>query len=272
MIEPIGIPGRRGPVVLATLENEASPAAATLAARVAHRVRVDLRVCQTPSSSARTARELDATMIVLSAVPGRWASHRVSARRASWLIDRTGCAVASVSPTLVVLPRMCVAAMDFSAASIRAVQLALLVLDDCGTLTLVHVRPANDLSSPQHTVHHAETSDSIAARFNGLRAQLWEYAPPGAVIETQLESGEIVDQVLSVARQVNADLIVVGVHSPRASRRIFDFGSAADILRRAPCSVLASPIPRVARVFRGECGSQYWATAPEWSSSPALPG
>jgi nucleotide-binding universal stress UspA family protein len=160
-----------------------------------------------------------------------------------------------------------VVAIDFSVASIRAAEMALLVMGDCGTLMLVHVRPAHDFSSAQHSARSAGTSDVIADRFERLREELLEHAPAGTVIETQMESGGIVDQVLSVAREVGADLIVVGVHSTRASNRIVDFGTAASLLRRAPCSVLASPVSRVARVFHGDTGSRYWATAPEWLNS-----
>ena len=264
MIELIGIPARRGPVVLALRETELSPsAAATFAALAARRAGVDLRTGQTSTASARTARELDATMLVVSVLPNWWAPLGMSARKASWLIAHTGCAVVSVSPTLATLPRRCVAAIDFSAASIRAAQMALLLLDDCAALTLVHVRPARDLSSAQHTVRGAMTTDAIAVRFKRLQSELLEHAPAGTVIETQTESGEIVDQVLSVAREVGSDLITVGVHSPRASNRIVDFGTAAGLLRRAPCSVLASPVSRVARVFHSDAGDRNWATAPE---------
>ena len=267
MIEPLGHRARRGPVVLAMHDAETSPAAATFARLAARRAGVDLRIGQTSASTARTARELDATMIVVSALPDRWAPLRVSRRKASWLLAHTGCAVVSVSSTLTELPRRCVAAIDFSVASIRAAQMALLVLDDCGTLMLVHVRRAHDLSSAQHSVRSAEASDAIGDRFKRLREALLAHAPAGAVIETQMESGGIVDQVLSVAREVGADLIVVGVHAIRARNRIVDFGTAASLLRRAPCSVLASPVARVARVFHGDTGSQYWATAPEWFDS-----
>ena len=269
MIEPIGPRARRGPVVLVRVGDEVSPAAATFAARAARHTRVDLRVSHTWASSVTTARELDATVIVVSALPDRWVPRRIAARRTSWLVARTGCAVVSVSPTLSVLPRICVAAMDFSAASIRAAQMALLVLQDCGMLVLVHVRPAHDLSSAQHSARSAGTSDDIAVRFKRLRAELGECAPPGTVIDTQMESGETVGQVLSVAREVEADLVAVGVHSARVRNRIVDFGTAARTLRRAPCSVLASPVARVTRAFRGDGSSRYWATAPEWPESTA---
>jgi nucleotide-binding universal stress UspA family protein len=160
--------------------------------------------------------------------------------------------------------------MDFSPASIRAVQLALLIIEDCGTLTLVHVRPANDLSSAQHTARSARTSDEIADRFTRLAVQLRDFAPPGVVIETQMESGEVVDQVLSVAREVDAQLIAIGVHAARMRNRIVDYGFAADTLRRASCSVLASPATRVARVFRDDNESHYWTTAPDESESESV--
>jgi hypothetical protein len=51
-----------------------------------------------------------------------------------------------------------------------------------------------------------------------------------------MEPGGIVDEVLSVAREVEADLIAVGVHPPRVTNRVFDFGSAASLAsRRVHC-------------------------------------
>jgi hypothetical protein len=63
---------------------------------------------------------------------------------------------------------------------------------------------------------------------------------------------------------VGADLIAVGMHPPRARNRLVDFSTGARLLRQAPCSVLASPVSRVARVFHGDTGDRYWATGPEW--------
>ena len=79
---------------------------------------------------------------------------------------------------------------------------------------------------------------------------LWDDAPFGAVIATQMESGGIVDEVLSVAWEVEADLIAVGVEPPRVTNRGFDFGSAASLLHRATCTVLASPAPRSSVIGR----------------------
>jgi nucleotide-binding universal stress UspA family protein len=164
-----------------------------------------------------------------------------------------------VSPALAALPRTCVAAVDFSVASVRAVRLALLALDDCGTLTLVYVAPLLDLSRPQRAVPWAVRGADVAGLFERLRVDLGDYARPGTVIETRMESGGIVDEVLSVAREVEADLIAVGVHPPRVTNRLFDFGSAASLLHRATCTVLASPAPRPPSSLVYRFG---WATLP----------
>jgi hypothetical protein len=139
---------RRGPVVLAAPEDETSRAAETFARRVADRAHVELHVGPTTSGSARIARDLDATLVVVPAMSHRWVPRGGSAQSASRLVARTGCPVASVSPALAARPRTCIAAVDFSVASGRAVRLALLVLDDCGTLTLIYVAPLLDLSRP----------------------------------------------------------------------------------------------------------------------------
>jgi nucleotide-binding universal stress UspA family protein len=274
LIEPIGLAAGRGPVVLVARGDETASApqtltaAAAFAGRVAHHTRVDLRLGRTLAASARIARELDATLVVVSAMESRWDPHFWSARTASWLVARTGSPVASVSPAFAALPRTCVAAVDFSAASLRAVQCALLMLDTCGTLILTHVRPARHLTRPQHAVRGAVGGYRVADLFERLRAELRDEAPPGAVISAQTESGGIVDQILSVAREVEADLIAVGMHPTRVTNRLFDLGSAAALLRRATCTVLASPAPRPVAAVRRDRWSRYWTTSPDLSEPP----
>jgi hypothetical protein len=124
------------------------------------------------------------------------------------------------------------------------------MLDDCGTQTLIYVAPLLDLSWPQHAVPCAVRGADVAGLFDRLRMDLWDYAPLGAAIETQMASAGIVDEVLSVAREVEADLIAVGVPPPRVTNRLLDFGLAATLLRRATCTVLASPAPRSSVIGR----------------------
>jgi nucleotide-binding universal stress UspA family protein len=56
--------------------------------------------------------------------------------------------------------------------------------------------------------------------------------------ETMVRSGKPVDQILRVAEEIDADLIVLGSHGTRMAKR-FLLGSVSDrVLEYAPCSVL----------------------------------
>jgi nucleotide-binding universal stress UspA family protein len=56
--------------------------------------------------------------------------------------------------------------------------------------------------------------------------------------ETMVRSGKPVDQILRVAEEIDADLIVLGSHGARMAKR-FLLGSVSDrVLEYAPCSVL----------------------------------
>ena len=126
---------------------------------------------------------------------------------------------------------------------------------------LVYVAPLRNLSRPRHAesaILHAH----IDALFERLQVELRAYAPLGAAIEAQVETGEKIEEVLSVAEEVEADLIAVGVRS-RVTDRLFDFGSATRLLERATCSVVASPAPRSSHAV--------WPSGwrPRWPSQPA---
>jgi nucleotide-binding universal stress UspA family protein len=83
---------------------------------------------------------------------------------------------------------------------------------------------------------------------DSARAQLQKIAPDpaaaGAEIETLVTRGKAYKEILRVAAERQADLIVLGVHGRNALDRLV-FGSTTEqIVRRATCAVLAVPAPR----------------------------
>ena len=80
------------------------------------------------------------------------------------------------------------------------------------------------------------------------RAQLQKFAPDaaavGAEVETIITRGKAYKEILRIAAERQADLIVVGVHGRNALDRLV-FGSTTEhLVRRATCPVLAVPGPR----------------------------
>lgn len=200
---------------------------------------------------AEVGRERSASLIVIGAAPHRRLRHTIAGERAGQVLRAADCPVLSVAPGgRADLPTHAVVAVDFGAPSIRAAQAALLLLADCGTLTLLHVFPAVDLDRVGFgdRAHHQEASAADA--FARLRAELEPIAPAGVTIELRTAVGEIVERILSVAEEVGASLLAVGTHGPNILERIFVGSTATGIVHGAACSVLACPPPSASAALR----------------------
>lgn len=103
------------------------------------------------------------------------------------------------------------------------------------TLVLLHVvrSPQPDLTSPQMIREHAEQIDSA-------RRCLIASTPLFAETNTEYRvvSGDPGKQIVDMARQVHADVIVLGTHG-QAEDKGRVLGTVAEyVIRNAPCSVL----------------------------------
>jgi nucleotide-binding universal stress UspA family protein len=143
--------------------------------------------------------------------------------------------------------RSVLCAVDFSQDSARAVEYAVsIVRRAAGRLTLLHaVEPIPLGYDPK-----AGTGFDVEGYERGLaesaRAQLQTFAPDAAdlgELEAIVSRGKAYQQILRVATERQADLIVLGVHGRHALDRLV-FGSTAEhLVRRSTCPVLAIPRP-----------------------------
>jgi nucleotide-binding universal stress UspA family protein len=174
--------------------------------------------------------------------------------RALQIAGRSPCPVLSVTSTWTGLPAVVVAPMDFSPASIRATQAAMLIAAEGARVILVHV------PLPVHFRHAIRdkagsvVGGDVDALFSKALEQLKPLASPGMTFETSLEEGSVVSAVLSVAESERADLIAVGTHGPGPVERFFVGSVAAGLLHNATCPVLVSPPPGMAEFIRLELG------------------
>jgi len=81
--------------------------------------------------------------------------------------------------------------------------------------------------------------------YERLRTDVQSFAAvegaPGVAIETVLREGFPATEIVAAARDLQADLIVLGTHGRSGVERLF-LGSVAErVLRRAPCPVLTVP-------------------------------
>jgi nucleotide-binding universal stress UspA family protein len=134
-------------------------------------------------------------------------------------------------------------ATDFSEHSTCAWQLACALTRDYGSrLIALHVAPRPVLvgaegALPPHPDLHLE----------GARTQLERLAVPAGNVraERRLEEGDPAAQILRVATEVHADLIVMGTHGRTGLSRLVMGSVAEEVVRKSPCPVLTvkTPVP-----------------------------
>jgi nucleotide-binding universal stress UspA family protein len=141
--------------------------------------------------------------------------------------------------------RSVLCALDFSQDSARALGYAAsLAHHAAGRLTLLHsVEPVPVGYDPLAGVNFDIVGYEQALE-NSASAELQKFVQPialGADTETVVTRGKAYREILRVAVERQADLIVLGVHGRNALDRLV-FGSTTEhVVRRATCPVLAVP-------------------------------
>ncbi|HEX8110719.1 MAG TPA: universal stress protein [Kofleriaceae bacterium] len=136
-------------------------------------------------------------------------------------------------PTNILVP------LDFSACSEHALDYACDLAARLGAR--IHVINAIGATLPELSV--ALTAQMISSLRASNTAALDKLLEPRrkkvAFGDVTVADGDARDAILHAARAVRADLIVIGTHGRRGLTRVLLGSVAEDILRRAPCPVLA---------------------------------
>lgn len=86
-----------------------------------------------------------------------------------------------------------------------------------------------------------ESKEKLTTRARSLVetsvARLTKDIHPKSKIESRIEEGHAGDQILEVARQWQADLIIMGSQGRTGLKKLFLGSVAQEVLREAPCSV-----------------------------------
>jgi nucleotide-binding universal stress UspA family protein len=135
-------------------------------------------------------------------------------------------------------PKSAVVAMDFGSSSVRAAREALELLDDGGTLHLVHVRWALDGKPLRDEAWERTYALGVEQGFARLLSQL---VRPGIRVTSEMKLGGILETILKVIKDRDADVVAVGSHSQNVVDRVLLGSTAANLLRAAKCSVLVAP-------------------------------
>jgi nucleotide-binding universal stress UspA family protein len=163
------------------------------------------------------------------------------------LLRKAPCSVLAVPPAAAAppAPRLfssIVVATDFSESSDRALQYAFSLAQEADAdLTVLHVVDAPQTAG-EWVYDSIDMSHLVTAMTEQARARLAEAIPASVRdwcrVRERLEEGRPFRQIVRVAEEQHAGLIVVGVHSSGPVERFFVGSTANQVVRHAPCPVL----------------------------------
>jgi universal stress protein A len=137
------------------------------------------------------------------------------------------------------LPTNILVPIDFSPCAERALDYACALAAKLGAK--IHVVNAIGTALPELSV--ALTDQMLASLRQSNAAVLDKLLEPRrsatAFGEIRVVDDDPRDAILKAAREVHADLIVIGTHGRRGLARVLIGSVAEDVVRRAPCPVLA---------------------------------
>lgn len=249
LVEPPILFAELGEAPLSTLEDAETRLHAWLAPVRAAGIVCDVIALDGANPAPRIieiAERIEADLIVMG-THGRGGFERLLLGSVTEKVVRIAkCPVVTVPPPSVAtstLPfKRILCGIDFSQPSMEGMQFAAsLAKESNASLTLLHVLEFPEESEPTATLpfdmatYRAVVQEDATRRLVGLISEdLRNWCQPA----TRLVHGKPYEQILSVARELDADLIVLGVHG----RNAFDlmlFGSTTNqVTRRATCPVL----------------------------------
>jgi nucleotide-binding universal stress UspA family protein len=145
--------------------------------------------------------------------------------------------VLAVAPNFTGLPTRVLAAMDFSASSVRALALGAKLLQKGGKVTLAHV-VSRDLDPANWTNPAAAYSGTVGRALDRVVA---EVGFDDAVVDRRVLAGDPAKELLHLSDAVQPDLIVAGSHGLNFLTRLLLGSVSARLVRSADCSVLVAP-------------------------------
>jgi len=140
---------------------------------------------------------------------------------------------------------------DFSEQAEFAFRLAAALARDHGArLILLHVISGSAIVYGEGVVPPLSLEDD-RERWEKELHQLG-VSDPSVPVEHRLKDGDPVTEILAVAEQSSADLIVMGTHGRTGLERLLMGSVAEQVVRKAPCPVLTVRTPFHESVFSPE--------------------
>jgi nucleotide-binding universal stress UspA family protein len=248
---PIRFDRDLAPPILVALDGDStSPAALHVAAALAARdgVEVETIVVEgTPPSApgmriAEAARASRASLILMGLSREGLARRLLGSGAVARVVQSAQKPLLAVRPTERALPHAAVAAIDFSAASLRGAREARDLLDRPGTLHLVHVRPTGDRR--RGDIDGWDAIYDIGATIK-LRELACELSTDGVTVLPRIESGALIETLLRVASEAGAEVIACGARNHNATDRHLLGYVPLQLVLNAERSVLIAPAAAV---------------------------
>ena len=166
--------------------------------------------------------------------------NRRSAASAKPAPDNTNAPIIDLVPSFLRLKKILVP-VDFSDFSVKAAKYGARFAEQFGaTLLLTHV--VEPVRYPESVLIPPEMEEANRERLQLARTALAEFTKrqisTDLTTETLVRLGHPVDQIVSAAKEFDADLIIVGTHGHTGLKHLL-LGSVAErVVRLAPCPVL----------------------------------
>jgi nucleotide-binding universal stress UspA family protein len=186
-----------------------------------------LRIGPVAPVVADAARAAGADLIVVGLGPHDIVNRALGGETALQLVQLATTPVLAVPAAATAPAKRVVAAIDFTATSVRAARAAARCLAAGDVLELVHVSP-NGLPSDQD------------ARLRELASQL--AAPSGVEVVAVELHGEPAPSLLAYVDSTDADMIALGSHGYGLWKRLALGSVVSKVVRLAKCAVLVAPI------------------------------
>jgi nucleotide-binding universal stress UspA family protein len=136
--------------------------------------------------------------------------------------------------------RRLLVATDFSPASLKAVQYGVSFAKQFGaTVCLLHVVETapfiSDLANVPLAMSETEVARSAQKKLATLaEAEIEELVP----VDTRVRVGKAFQEIVSAAKELNSDLIIIATHGYTGLKHAFLGSTAERVVRHAPCPVL----------------------------------
>jgi nucleotide-binding universal stress UspA family protein len=187
---------------------------------------------------AKLAHRIDASLIILG-LGGHGVLDRLFGDEMALQVLRVGLApILAVADDFQGMPSRALCAVDFSASSKRALELAAPLIADGGRVTLAHVI-ASDTDPLKLSAMNRVHVGSVAGALKRLAGDV--NLPAGIATEHRVLAGDPAKELLALAAELHPQLIVTGSHGHNFLSRLLVGSVSTQLLRKAGCSILVVP-------------------------------